>query len=230
MLLKNSWKEVLQDEFCKTYFLNLQDFLLKEEAIYTIYPPVAERLQALEHSDFKDVRVVIIGQDPYHGPNQAHGLAFSVLKGSKLPPSLKNIFKELSSDIDGFVIPTEGNLSTWAKQGVLLLNTTLTVRHGEPASHQQKGWEIFTDKIITELSENRQNLVFMLWGKHAQEKAKLIGENHLILQAAHPSPFSAYNGFFGCKHFSKANNYLEKNGSKSIDWNLPNQNTTLSLF
>lgn len=230
MLLKNSWKEVLQEEFCKTYFLKLQDFLRKEESNYTIYPPVAERLLALELSDFNDTKVVIIGQDPYHGPNQAHGLAFSILQGSKLPPSLKNIYKELSTDIDDFTIPTEGNLSIWANQGVLLLNTTLTVRKGEPASHQQKGWEIFTDKIISELSENRENLVFMLWGKHAQEKAKLIGENHLILQAAHPSPFSAYNGFFGCKHFSKANTYLKINGHEAIDWKLPTQNTTLKLF
>lgn len=222
MQLKNNWKEVLKEEFTKTYFSELLHFLKEEEKNFSIFPQKDLVLNALHQTDFPDVKVVLLGQDPYHGLYQAHGLSFSVQQGCKIPPSLKNIFKELSQDIDGFVSPTWGDLTNWANQGVLLLNTTLTVRKGEPASHQNRGWEIFTDKIIVELSRQRRHLVFMLWGKHAQEKLPLINkEKHLVLKAPHPSPFSARTGFLGCKHFSKANAYLFETGQIPIDWKLP---------
>jgi len=220
--LHPSWLPVLQDEFQKPYILNLNQFLEQEEAQGTIvYPKLSDVFNAFNFTPFNVVKVVILGQDPYHGANQAHGLCFSVQKGVAVPPSLKNIYKELQADIPGFIIPAHGDLSSWAKQGVLLLNTTLTVRAGEPGSHQKMGWEQFTDQAIRALSEQREGLVFMLWGRHAQAKASLIDPTkHVVLTAAHPSPFSAYNGFFGCTHFSKANAYLLSKGENPIVWQI----------
>jgi uracil-DNA glycosylase len=202
--------------------LGLTQFLEQEEEQGTIvYPKHSDVFNAFNLTPFNEVRVVILGQDPYHGANQAHGLSFSVQKGVAVPPSLKNIYKELQADIPGFKIPAHGDLSSWAKQGVLLLNATLTVRAGEPGSHQKMGWEQFTDQAIRALSEQREGLVFMLWGRYAQAKASLINPTkHVVLTAAHPSPFSAYNGFFGCSHFSKANAYLVKKGEKPIVWQI----------
>lgn len=218
--IEESWKLMLKDEFEKPYFQSLKAALLEEKRQYMVFPPSPLIFNAFNLTPFGNVKVVILGQDPYHGPGQAHGLSFSVPNGVGLPPSLKNIFKELESDI-GFCVPRHGNLEAWAKQGVLLLNATLTVRQSTPGSHQKKGWEEFTDAAIRKLSENRTNLVFMLWGSYARAKKGLIDERkHLILEAAHPSPFSAANGFFGCRHFSKANEYLVKHGKEPIDWNL----------
>jgi len=219
--IENSWKEQFQKEFDKPYFLNLKEFLLHEKKLgHTIYPPGNKIFAAFNKIPFDDVKVVILGQDPYHGSGQANGFCFSVDKGIKEPPSLKNIFKELKSDM-GYSIPNHGDLSPWANQGVLLLNATLTVRANQAGSHQQKGWETFTDAVIKTISEKRNNLVFLLWGKFAQSKQPLIDENkHLVLFAAHPSPFSAYNGFFGCRHFSRTNAYLANHGMKIINWQL----------
>lgn len=219
--IEESWKLMLQDEFEQPYFQQLKDFLTEEKKDYQVFPPSAFIFNAFNLTPFANVKVVIIGQDPYHGPGQAHGLSFSVPDGVPQPPSLKNIFKELESDI-GFRVPLSGNLEAWAKQGVLLLNATLTVRRSSPGSHQKKGWEEFTDAAITSLSKNRTNLVFILWGNYARAKRVLIDDSvHLILEAAHPSPYSANSGFFGCKHFSKANDYLNRHGKKPIDWSLP---------
>ncbi len=220
--LHPSWLPALQNEFQKPYMLGLTQFLEQEEEQGTIvYPKHSDVFNAFNLTPFNEVRVVILGQDPYHGANQAHGLSFSVQKGVAVPPSLKNIYKELQADIPGFKIPAHGDLSSWAKQGVLLLNATLTVRAGEPGSHQKMGWEQFTDQAIRALSEQREGLVFMLWGRYAQAKASLINPTkHVVLTAAHPSPFSAYNGFFGCSHFSKANAYLVKKGEKPIVWQI----------
>jgi uracil-DNA glycosylase len=217
---ENSWQEILQEELDKNYMINLQSFLhIREKEGHTIFPPNNLIFKAFKHTPFDQVKVVIIGQDPYHGENQAHGLAFSVQKGEKLPPSLKNIYKELQSEYNDFQIPKHGDLGSWADQGVLLLNATLTVEASKAGSHQNQGWEIFTDKVIQIISEQRNKIVFLLWGKYAQAKAGLIDHNkHLILKAAHPSPFSAYHGFFGCNHFILTNEYLEKNGEKGIDW------------
>ena len=217
---ENSWQEILQEELDKNYMINLQSFLhIREKEGHTIFPPNNLIFKAFNHTPFDQVRVVIIGQDPYHGENQAHGLAFSVQKGEKLPPSLKNIYKELQSEYNDFQIPKHGDLGSWADQGVLLLNATLTVEASKAGSHQNQGWEIFTDKVIQIISKKRNKIVFLLWGKYAQAKAGLIDHNkHLILTAAHPSPFSAYHGFFGCNHFILTNEYLEKNGEKGIDW------------
>lgn len=210
------WAYILEEEFSKSYMQNLQKFLKEERSKFEIYPPKEDTFAALLLTPFEKVRVVILGQDPYHGPNQAHGLSFSVQDGIKQPPSLKNIFKELSSDI-GCSIPTSGNLTKWSEEGVLLLNTTLTVRRGNPASHAGKGWEQFTDKIISLLSKDKDGLVFILWGKHAQNKKVLIDSSkHKIIESAHPSPFSAHKGFFGSKPFSKANDFL----NDPIDWKL----------
>lgn len=196
----------------------LSDFIKSEYKKITIYPERKNIFHAFDLCDFDDIKVVIIGQDPYHGPNQAHGLCFSVPKGVKKPPSLQNIYKEILSDI-GTPIPESGNLERWAKQGVLLLNAILTVRANEPLSHQKKGWENFTNDIIKRISDEKSNVVFLLWGAYAQKKAKLIDENkHLILKSVHPSPLSAYRGFFRCKHFSKTNKYLKKNGLNEIKW------------
>ena len=218
--LEDSWNGVLGDEFEKDYMLKLKAFLLQEkEDGKTIYPPENCIFNAFAHTPFYKVKAVIIGQDPYHGANQAHGLAFSVQKGVAIPPSLRNIFKEAASDVPGFKIPDNGELTKWADEGVLLLNAILTVRAGEPCSHQKKGWEQFTDQAIKVLAEKRPGIVFLLWGNYAQSKAAFIDDKkHFILKAPHPSPLA--RGFLGCKHFSKTNEILEKNGVKGIDWRL----------
>lgn len=219
-VLHDSWKEVLIDEFSKPYFQNLKNFLVEEKSHNTVYPPGNLIFNALDTTHFDKVKVVLLGQDPYHGPGQAHGLCFSVPMGIPAPPSLVNMFKELKNDL-GFQIPSHGNLQKWAEQGVLLLNATLTVRANNPLSHQGKGWEIFTDRIIEILSEHKKGLIFLLWGRNAKAKEKLIDTSkHHVLVAAHPSPLSAYNGFFGCKHFSKTNQILIQNGQQPIDWQL----------
>lgn len=220
--LEKSWLEVLNGEFEKDYMLKLKSFLLQEKQNgFTVYPKGNDIFNALNHTPFDKVKVVILGQDPYHGPGQAHGLSFSVQKGVVVPPSLKNMYKELATDIPDFSIPTHGNLTKWADEGVLLLNASLTVRAHEAGSHQGKGWEIFTDKIISELSARRQGVVFLLWGRFAQNKIQLIDTNkHHILKAAHPSPLSAHNGFWGSKHFSKTNEILKADGKKPIDWQI----------
>ncbi|RZK18009.1 MAG: uracil-DNA glycosylase [Pedobacter sp.] len=221
--LEPGWLAVLNDEFEKDYMKSLKSFLKEEkESGATVYPKNADIFNALNTTPFDQVKVVILGQDPYHGIGQAHGLSFSVQRGVGVPPSLKNIYKELETDIDGFKTPNHGHLTHWAEQGVLLLNATLTVRASEAGSHQNRGWEIFTDEIIKSLSEKSEHIVFLLWGKYAQQKAVLIDQKkHYVLTAAHPSPFSAYNGFFGSKHFSKANQLLIQNNQIPIDWNLP---------
>lgn len=220
--LDHSWLEVLKDEFSKPYFKDLKDFLLQEkQSGQTVYPPGSRIFAALDETPFDKVKVVILGQDPYHGPGQANGMCFSVNKGVTPPPSLKNIYKEIETDL-GIKPPGHGDLSNWAANGVLLLNAVLTVRANQPASHQNRGWETFTDTIIKKLSEKKSNLVFLLWGSFARGKKYLINtEKHLILEAAHPSPFSAYNGFIGCRHFSKANTYLNEHGIKGVIWELP---------
>lgn len=218
--IEESWKNLLIEDFNSSSFMDLRSFLKSEKESQTIFPAGADIFSAFNSTPFDKVKVVIIGQDPYHGEGQAHGLSFSVPKGIKLPPSLKNIFKELKNDL-GFDIPDHGNLTSWAEQGVLLLNATLTVRKGVPGSHQGRGWEAFTDAVISKLSGRRENLVFLLWGRFAQEKSVLIdGTKHLILKAAHPSPFSAHSGFFNCRHFSKTNSYLLNNGIEPVNWNL----------
>ncbi len=217
----DGWKTILQDEFDKPYMLALSQFVSKERINHAIFPPRSQVFEAFKQTDFNQLKVVILGQDPYHQFGQAHGLAFSVSDGIKPPPSLKNIYKELETDIPGFQIPTHGNLTHWAKQGVLLLNTTLTVRENQPGSHQKRGWEEFTDQVIKEIANHKQGIVFLLWGRFAQQKAALIDHHkHHILTAAHPSPFSAYNGFFGSKPFSKTNDILIKEGKQPIDWHL----------
>lgn len=218
--IEQGWKNALSSEFSDPYFATLKEFLLEEKTKYTLYPPGSLIFNAFERTPFSRVKVVILGQDPYHGPGQAHGLCFSVPKGIEIPPSLKNIFKELASDLQ-IKIPNNGNLEKWTDQGVLLLNATLTVRAHQAGSHQGKGWERFTDRAISSLSEQKEHLVFLLWGKYAQAKESLIdGKKHLILKAAHPSPLSAHAGFLGCRHFSKTNEYLLQNGESAIDWNL----------
>ncbi len=219
--LEESWKKVLGDEFSKPYFLELKDFLVHEKQQFTIYPKGAQIFSAFNHTSFEQVKVVIIGQDPYHGAGQANGLCFSVSPGIAKPPSLVNIFKELESDL-GIPVPKSGNLEPWADQGVLLLNATLTVRAGAAGSHQKRGWEIFTDTVIRKVSELKENVVFLLWGSFAQGKAELINaDKHYILKAAHPSPL-ARGAFFGSKHFSKTNDFLRSKGLKEIDWRIEN--------
>jgi uracil-DNA glycosylase len=220
--LEESWKKVLEDEFEKDYMKDLKSFLQKEkETGHIIYPRGNLIFNAFNHTPFDKVKVVLLGQDPYHGKDQAHGLSFSVKKGIPPPPSLKNIYKELETDIPGFRSPAHGELTKWADQGVLLLNAALTVRARDPGSHQNKGWEEFTNHVIRTLSEQRSGLIFLLWGKFAQSKSELIdSKKHYILKAAHPSPYSAYNGFFGCRHFSKANEILERNGNTPVDWQI----------
>lgn len=216
--IEQTWKEVLQPEFDRPYFSILTNFVKHEYQTQVVYPPARLIFNAFDSCPFDKVKVVIIGQDPYHGPRQAHGLCFSVNDGVQFPPSLQNIFKEIRDDI-GVEIPSTGNLERWAKQGVLLLNSILTVRAGQPASHQNKGWEEFTDYVVRTLSEKRDSLVFMLWGSYAQKKGATIDTNrHLVLKAVHPSPLSVYRGFFGCKHFSKANQYLISKGLAPIEW------------
>jgi uracil-DNA glycosylase len=219
--IEDSWKEVLKQEFTKPYFLQIATFLKTEKLSgKTIYPPGGLIFNAFNTTPFDKVKVVLIGQDPYHGPGQAHGLSFSVQKGVKPPPSLVNIYKELHEDT-GVPIPNHGDLTHWAQQGVMLLNASLTVRANEPMSHANIGWAEFTNSVIEKISAKKEHVVFLLWGKFAQEKQSLIDETrHLVLRAAHPSPFSADKGFFGCRHFSKANEWLMKNGIDPIDWKL----------
>lgn len=216
--IEPSWKKALKEEFSKSYFSELADFVRKEYKSKKIYPPPKFIFRAFELCPFGDVRVVILGQDPYHGKGQANGLCFSVSEGIQMPPSLQNIYKEIQDDLK-LEAPASGNLENWAKQGVFLLNATLTVRANNPGSHQHKGWEQFTDAVIKTLSDKKENLVFILWGKYAQDKGAVIDRaKHLVLTAAHPSPYSASNGFFGCRHFSKTNEYLKKHGKDPILW------------
>lgn len=217
----NSWSRYLMPELDKPYMRELFEYLqARDDAGATIYPAYKDIFNAFQLTDFNDVRVVILGQDPYHGPNQAHGLSFSVEQGIKVPPSLLNMFKEINSDL-GFEIPVTGDLTPWAQQGVLLLNSVLSVEQAKAGSHQGKGWEGFTDAVIETLSQEHKGLVFMLWGSYAQKKGKVVdASKHCILSAPHPSPLSSYRGFFGCKHFSKANDYLMGKGSHAINWRL----------
>ena len=216
----NSWDTLLKDEFQKPYYLNLRKFLVQEYKTQTIYPNMNNIFNALKYTDYKDVKVVILGQDPYHQPNQAHGLCFSVLKGVNPPPSLQNMYKEIHAEY-GFPIPQHGELTYWAEQGVLMMNTVLTVRESQPNSHKGMGWEIFTDNVITLLNQRPEPMVFLLWGANARAKKKIItNPNHLVLESAHPSPLSAYNGFFGNGHFKKANEFLKSKGITEIDWQI----------
>lgn len=218
--LGNDWDEILKDEFEKPYYLELRQFLKEEYSSKTVYPDMHNIFNALKASSFKNTKVVILGQDPYHEPNQAHGLCFSVLKPVPPPPSLQNIYKELADDV-GFKIPSHGQLTQWAQQGILMLNTVLTVRRGQANSHKGKGWETFTDRVISELNKKETPVIFLLWGSPARQKAEIITNPlHIKLTCPHPSPLSAYRGFFGCKHFSKTNQLLIKNGMKPIDWQI----------
>ncbi len=219
--LNADWLELLQLEFDKPYMKSLAEYLAAEKAAgKVVYPALDQVFAALNATAAKDIRIVVLGQDPYHQPNQAHGLSFSVQGDQAVPPSLKNIYKELNADL-GCSIPKTGNLISWAKQGVLLLNAVLTVRESAAASHQGKGWEQFTDSVIELVSARQRNVVFLLWGSSAQKKGQKIDrDRHLVLHAPHPSPLSAYRGFFGCQHFSKANDYLEKIGKTPIDWQI----------
>lgn len=221
--IEESWKEILKDEFSKDYFESIVSFLKKEkEAGKVIYPKGSDIFNAFNFTPFKAIKAVIIGQDPYHNPHQANGLCFSVNDGIAPPPSLVNIYKEIREDL-GIPIPNTGNLTKWAKQGVLMLNATLTVEANKPNSHSEIGWHTFTDAVIKKVASEKEKIVFILWGKFAQGKEALINANdHLILKAAHPSPFSAYNGFFGCRHFSKTNEFLNANKMQIIDWNVAN--------
>ena len=216
----NDWDELLKDYFASEQYQALRRFLAEEYRTHTIYPGMYDIFNALKYTSFRDTRVVILGQDPYHGPGQAHGLCFSVQKGVEPPPSLKNIFHELHEDL-GLPEPKNGELTAWARQGVLLLNTVLTVRAHQPNSHKGHGWEPFTDRVIELLNEKQTPIVFLLWGANARNKAKIVTNPiHVKLEAPHPSPLSAYNGFFGCRHFSKANAWLEKTGQAPIDWRI----------
>lgn len=213
-----SWLKVLEHEFSKPYFDELTNFVKAEYADVPVYPAGVNIFRSFELCPFESVKIVILGQDPYHGPGQANGLCFSVNDGVALPPSLKNIYKEIASDL-GIPTPTCGNLDRWAKQGVLLLNATLTVRANQAGSHQKRGWEQFTDAVVKTISDQKERVVFLLWGKYAQEKGRIIDRaRHFVLTAPHPSPFSVHSGFFGCKHFSKTNEYLIEIGEKPIDW------------
>mgnify|MGYP003576608537 CR=1 FL=1 len=219
--LEKSWKAVLEQEFSKPYMNELRAFLKDEQTHYQVFPPNKLIFNAFEHTPFDQVKVVILGQDPYHNIGQAHGLSFSVQPGVAIPPSLRNMYIELSTDIDGFKAPHHGTLTKWADQGILLLNAVLTVRAHTAASHQKRGWEIFTDTVIKELSRKRENIVFILWGNYAKQKTKLIDSSkHLVITSAHPSPLSAHNGFFGSKPFSKTNQYLIDHNKTPIDWSL----------
>ncbi len=215
----NGWESYIGDEFQKEYFTKLEHKIEEEYEKYMVYPKREHIFSALQYTKYEQVKVVILGQDPYHGPEQAHGLSFSVLPGVPTPPSLKNIFKELQNDI-GAPVPNHGYLKKWADEGVLLLNTVLTVRAGQAHSHKKMGWEIFTDAVITKLSERQKPMVFVLWGKPAQEKKRLISDHHHIIEAPHPSPLSAHRGFFGSRPFSKANDWLKEKGYKEIDWTI----------
>lgn len=221
--LGNDWDNVLSGEFEKEYYLKIREILKKEYFACTVFPPMNDIFNALKYTPYSKTKVVIIGQDPYHEIGQAHGLSFSVRRGVKIPPSLVNIYKELNSDI-GMKIPTHGELTSWAKQGVLLLNATLTVREGQANSHREIGWSIFTDEVIKKLATSNEPIVFILWGANARSKKKYItNKNHLVIESAHPSPLSAYNGFFGSKPFSRANSFLVANGKEPINWNSINE-------
>ena len=218
---ENEWDELLKDEFQKDYYQNLRKFLIKEYKTQTIYPDMYDIYNAMKYTSYQDVKVVILGQDPYHEPNQAHGLSFSVKKGVEPPPSLKNIFKEINDELGIDNSGKHGELTNWAKSGVLLLNTVLTVRRGMANSHKDKGWEHFTDRVISLLNEREKPVVFLLWGNNAKAKRKLItGRQHLVLASAHPSPLSAYHGFFGCGHFAETNKFLEANGMEPVNWSI----------
>ena len=225
-MIKPHWQQIIKQEQQQDYFCQLQAEIVKQRAQgILVFPEEKQVFSAFEFTDLEAVNVVILGQDPYHGMNldkiQAHGLAFSVQAGVKIPPSLVNIYKELAADIHGFVVPNHGNLTAWAEQGVLLLNTVLTVQQGQAHSHAKLGWETFTDKIIDQVNQYNNGCVFILWGAHAQKKGRNIdNEKHLVLNGPHPSPLSAYRGFFGCQHFSKANTWLEQKGKKVINWSL----------
>jgi uracil-DNA glycosylase len=229
--LDPSWRKVLGEEFNKDYMRDLRGFLVQQkEAGKVIFPPGSQWFSAFNNTPFDKVRVVILGQDPYHGPDQAHGLCFSVLPGVKVPPSLANMYKELVDDL-GIVQPSHGCLTSWAKQGVLLLNATLTVEQANAGAHQGKGWEQFTDQAIRSLNDQREGIVFLLWGSYAQKKGAFIDESrHLVLKSVHPSPLSAYRGFFGCKHFSSVNNYLQQHGQPPINWQLPSEQDALAAL
>ena len=219
-VIEAGWKSVLMDQFQSSYFRTLKEFLEEEKKKHTLYPPGRLIFNAFQRTPFDRVKVVILGQDPYHGKGQAHGLCFSVPQGIPKPPSLVNIFKELHTDL-GISIPEHGNLEKWADQGVLLINATLTVRDSQAGSHQKRGWETFTNRVIEVVSQEKSGVVFLLWGRFAQAKESLIDRGkHLILKSAHPSPLSAYNGFFGCRHFSLTNEHLENQGKTGIDWAL----------
>lgn len=218
--IEESWKNALMEEFQSEYFAGLKEFLLKERSLHQVYPPGPKIFNAFDSTPLHRVKAVILGQDPYHGKGQAHGLCFSVPEGIQPPPSLVNIFKEIRTDL-GLPVPGHGNLEAWASQGVMLLNATLTVRAASAGSHQNKGWEQFTDQVIRVISDQRDHVVFLLWGRYAQAKEHLVDTTkHLVLKAAHPSPFSAHSGFFGCRHFSRTNAFLEANGMEPIDWQL----------
>lgn len=216
--IAHDWKEILKEEFEKPYFENLVNFIKQEKKQYTVFPSGKDIFSAFDNCNLDNLKVVLIGQDPYHGEGQAHGLCFSVNDGVPFPPSLRNIFKELNDDV-GKEIPTTGNLTTWSKQGILLLNATLTVRAHQAGSHQNKGWEEFTDAVIQKISDTKEGIVFLLWGSYAQRKGQIIDtQKHHILKAVHPSPLAAHRGFFGCKHFSKTNKILEEKGENPIVW------------
>ena len=220
MRINNGWKDFIENEVAQEYFQNLKAFLIKEYETKKIYPAKKDIFRCFDLTDFKDVKVVILGQDPYHQVNQAHGLCFSVNKGIKVPPSLVNIYKEINLDL-GYPIPKHGDLTKWANEGVLLLNTIMSVEDSKPMAHANKGWEIFTDRVIKKLDEDNSPKVFLLWGGPSRKKKSLItNSNHLVLESVHPSPLSAYNGFFGCKHFSKTNEFLKLNGREEIEWNI----------
>ncbi|WP_461613117.1 uracil-DNA glycosylase [Clostridium sp. Marseille-QA1073] len=222
VVLNNDWDELLKDEFEKDYYKKLREFLIEEYKTKTIYPDKHNIFNALKLASYKGTKIVMLGQDPYHGPNQAHGLAFSVKPGVQTPPSLLNMYKELHNTLECY-IPNNGYLVNWAEQGILLLNTALTVRAGEANSHRNKGWEIFTDRVISILNDREDPVIFILWGNNAKEKAKLItNKNHFMLKAAHPSPLSASRGFFGCNHFMKANDILKSLNKNPIDWQIKN--------
>lgn len=219
-IFENSWQGLLEPEFEKDYYQNLRSFLIDEYKKGTVYPRMEDIYNALHYTDYEDIKVVLLGQDPYHGPNQANGFAFSVQEGVRIPPSLLNIYKELNADL-GYKIPNHGNLKKWADEGVLLLNTSLTVRGGEANSHSGRGWEILTDRIIGLTNERKDPIVFILWGANARSKKKFIDQSrHLVVESVHPSPLSSYRGFFGSKPFSKTNDFLEKVGKKAIDWRI----------
>lgn len=219
-IFKNDWQKLLNSEMEKPYYTNLRELLIKEYNEQKIYPKMEDIFNAFHYTSFKDVKVLLLGQDPYHGENQAHGLAFSVKDGVAIPPSLRNIYKELKSDLE-IDVPKSGNLKRWTQEGVMLLNTTLTVRAGQPMSHSKIGWEIFTDRVIELLNEREQPVVFILWGAHARSKKSFItNDRHLIIESPHPSPFSAHRGFLGSRPFSRTNNFLKNIGEEEIDWNL----------